>query len=404
MEWALTFAVSSSHCRSAVSRCATIDLVWLKLRKKRRLPSGHALLRLARRAAGALRTLRVHNEPWMDPDLTLAVIEACPRIRALDLMYCPVTSAVIGEALRTLDLRELRVGAVHDLESHFFGHVDSENLASLETVSLQHCEMLADESVTTLAESCKRLSGLDLDGVRLLSMVGIRALSDYGHLHNLVSLSLDGEDLDDVAFLTVGEAALQLRTLHVSFCEGLTDVGLAALAPLVHLQDLRLRKGTGFTDKAFVNLFTSPEFGAELRVLDFSECSGLADTGFGSIALRARNLVSITSAWCWELTDVGLGALFCNCAELVKVDVTGVKRLEGGPVLSIPDLLPKLRILSVKEVNKIKDDELHAVLTSMPQLTIIGFYGESLREVDTSDDGWYMAGKIVLDDGLVLDY
>ena len=54
-------------------------------------------------------------------------------------------------------------------------------------------------------------------------------------------------------------------------------------------------------------------------------------------------------------------------------------------------------------MNQIEDDELRAVLFAMPNLTVIGFYGESLRDAD-SDNGWYATGKVVTDDGLVFDY
>ena len=44
-------------------------------------------------------------------------------------------------------------------------------------------------------------------------------------------------------------------------------------------------------------------------------------------------------------------------------------------------------------MNRIEDDELRQVLAAMPSLTVIGFYGESLRVAD-SDSGWYVGYKI----------
>jgi hypothetical protein len=57
----------------------------------------------------------------------------------------------------------------------------------------------------------------------------------------------------------------------------------------------------------------------------------------------------------------------------------------------------------IAQVNRIEDNELRHVLFAMPNLTVIGFYGESLRDAD-SDSGWYVSGKLITDDGLVLDY
>jgi hypothetical protein len=215
--------------------------------------------------------------------------------------------------------------------------------------------------------------------------------------------------LDDAAFETIGASATLLGTFRVSFCENLSDSALLALAPLTKLRHFQLRKGQGFTDPAFVALFSAPTFGSKLQVLDLSECSQLADSGLSCIATRCSELVSIATSWCWKISDVGFASIVCNCPLLAKVDVTGVKGLKGSPVLSIPELLPNLRILCVKEVNRIQDEELTAVLDAMPQLTVIGFYGESLREElregdDNTFDTWYATGHVILDNGLVLDF
>eukprot|EP00038_Savillea_parva_P005099 m.147281 g.147281 ORF g.147281 m.147281 type:complete len:687 (-) comp11659_c2_seq1:78-2138(-) len=402
---AATCKTVARHCRAAIGRCRTLDLVWIHHHQKRKLPSAHAMLRLVRHIGETLHTLRVHNEAWFDDELLTALMSHCPRLRALDMMYCAMSVETLAQAFNVWHLRELRIASNMDLEPDFFDEVDERGLAGLEVLALEHCEAISDDTIATVARVCDKLTHLELDGVRLLTNVGVNALLAHNRLHHLVSLSLDGEGLDDSAIVTVGTAARQLHSLRVSFCEELTDTALLSLASLTELRDLRLRKGTSFQDEAFVALFSSPEFGAKLRVIDLSECAGLGDAGLKCMATRCRALVSVTLAWCWELTDVGFSALIYGCEGLVKMDVTGVKRLEGGPVLRIPDLLPRLQILCVKEVNKMKDDELHAILDAMPDLTIIGFYGESLRAADSPDgDGWYVTGKVVLNDGLVLDY
>ena len=53
--------------------------------------------------------------------------------------------------------------------------------------------------------------------------------------------------------------------------------------------------------------------------LDQSECSNLDDAGVMAVARTCPNLGSLTLAWCWEVTDVGIWSIVNKCRSELEI-------------------------------------------------------------------------------------
>lgn len=106
-----------------------------------------------------------------------------------------------------------------------------------------------------------------------------------------------------------------------------------------------------------------------------------------------RNLQSIDISWCWEVTDIGLEHVIHNCSQMVDMNICGAKDLRGIPLRNIPQQMPRLRRLDATQCNLVPDELLDELVSIMPQMTIINYYGEEVLPPK------YIAGNHVISQG-----
>ena len=58
--------------------------------------------------------------------------------------------------------------------------------------------------------------------------------------------------------------------------------------------------------------------------LDLSECSNLDDAGVMAVARTCPNLGSLTLAWCWEVTDVGIWSIVNKCRSELEIVICNI--------------------------------------------------------------------------------
>lgn len=122
-------------------------------------------------------------------------------------------------------------------------------------------------------------------------------------------------------------------------------------------------------------------------------------TGLQCIAAGALRLRILSCAWCWELTDEALEVVFEACRGLLKLDLTGVKRLGGSSIAKIPQHLPHLRVLILRDVNNVADALLCELTETLRTIVVINYYGQSVGE----DMAWGATGE-VFEDGFRLTF
>lgn len=60
------------------------------------------------------------------------------------------------------------------------------------------------------------------------------------------------------------------------------------------------------------------------------------------------------------------------------MNICGAKDLRGNPLKDIPKQMPRLRRLDATQCNLVPDSLLDELVSMMPQMTIINYYGEEV--------------------------
>lgn len=161
---------------------------------------------------------------------------------------------------------------------------------------------------------------------RYLSDFGVRAiLTNIGE--RLQSLKLDGEALSDPSLIAVSQFTPNVQELAIAYCDNMTDAALLSLSNLYQLRTLKLRKGVSWSNEAFVVVFSTDNFGKNLEYLDLTESSNLGN-GLTCIADSCRRLRVAILSWCWHITNDDLNCLIDRNKDLLKLDLTGCKKLQ----------------------------------------------------------------------------
>lgn len=221
--------------------------------------------------------------------------------------------------------------------------------ASLVSLSLRHCWALSDGGLSALAPlTCLGL--LDLFGCQRITEEGLTALAD---------LPLRSLDVGRCGIGSLGPvAALQgLRTLGLSYCRGLGDRHLAALAPLAaSLTSLDVFECTGLTDEAGAELAAL----TGLRELHLAIGDTLTDEGVQH--LRPLTCLRVLNLYATGVTHSALEALapaLSGTLEVLNLDKTLASSDEGIEALA-PALAGTLTSLSLAH-GLVTDSGLRAV-------------------------------------------
>jgi len=63
---------------------------------------------------------------------------------------------------------------------------------------------------------------------------------------------------------------------------------------------------------------------------------------------------------------------------MVDMNICGAKDLRGKPLKEIPQRMPRLRRLDATQCNLVPDELLDELVSIMPQMTIVNYYGEEV--------------------------
>ena len=209
-------------------------------------------------------------------------------------------------------------------------------------------------------DGCHAVSGRDV-----LTMCEVRPTLADLHL----------AELDTVTDPIVGLIAAQvssLRSLDLSWCNRITDEGLALLAPrAAGLERLILRK----LDISSTGVDALARHCTSLRTVDLSHCDNVDNASLlRLVAASGATLRKLKVAWLMSIDDATVQQIWTLCPQLEKIDLEGCKRLTS-------DLLPppaSLQLLSLVSVDSVSDGDLEALVRKRPGLRVVGYYGAAI--------------------------
>jgi uncharacterized protein YjbI with pentapeptide repeats len=220
-----------------------------------------------------------------------------------------------------------------------------------------------------LIGSLKDLENLSFRGCDQITDEG---LAHLGKLSKLQSLELtDCDRITDAGLVHVSQL-LGLTSLDLSFCDKITDDGMAHISRLSGLRNLRLRRskitdrGCNITDKGLVHV--SQLLG--LTSLDLSFCDKITDDGMAHIS-RLSRLQKLSLSGC-GITDAGLTNLNM-LADLEDLDLSHCHEINGSGIAKW-DSLKKLDRLTFEQCSHFDGAHLKHIglLHNLMYLNLVG--------------------------------
>lgn len=263
-------------------------------------------------------------------------------------------------------------------------HTFSSDVLTLKVLNLSLCKSITDRSLEKIAQYLKNLEILELGGCSYITNVGMLLIAlglkklknlnlrscphisdtGIGHLcgldpecnklesqpapgnFELECLGLqDCQKLTDKALKHICSGMAHIKSINLSFCGNITDLGLKFLAKMTSLKDLNVRSCDNVTDRGLGYL---SEGGSRLEALDVSFCENIGDQGLQFLAHGMYSLHSLSLSAC-NISDDGL--------------------------ITIVGALPDIITLNIGQCGKITDRSLTEIGRNLKSLKSIDLYG-----------------------------
>ncbi|XP_028562781.2 F-box/LRR-repeat protein 14-like [Podarcis muralis] len=274
------------------------------------------------------------------------VAQGLPRLRYLSVRFC---GGIRDEALvplsRLTRLRTLNLSFCQRITDVGVGHlagITADGCLQLEELDLAGCGQLSDHAVRYVTQGLPRLVHLSL---RFCGNIGDGALLSMSLLSRLKSLNLSFcQRISDVG---IGHLAgitsrgcLQLEVLDLEECERLTNLTCRYLAQgLSGLRHLKLCCCEKIRDEGL--LFLSRM--SSLNILEVSYCN-ITDKGIGHLARGCLPLSTLNITCCETLGDASLGYIVRGLGRLRKLYRCGCN-FSLNCMLELEQQMPGLSIL-----------------------------------------------------------
>ena len=274
------------------------------------------------------------------PRWAAAIARSCRSIADVDVSFSPgmsdatVATMASGNGRQLQSIRLTGCAAVTDEAVEAIAAACGESLIAL---ALGGCRGVSDISAQALAESAPRLEALEFDGCDRVSDVGVAAL--FENLPRLAQLSVRGcPAISDEGMQRISETPVVwgskrrtfagLVSLSLAGCN-VSDIAVAAVcSSCVNLQQFDIARCLRITDLAFGSI-------AGLEALDaltVSGCPRLTDAGIAQLCKGRATLTAFAAAECSLLSDDALRALCAHSgATLGWIDASGWSRLTNAP-------------------------------------------------------------------------
>ncbi|KAK6117303.1 hypothetical protein DH2020_048948 [Rehmannia glutinosa] len=287
------------------------------------------------------------------------------KLEKLSLIWC---SSITDVGLRSLaekckSLRSL------DLQGCYIG---DKGLAAvgeccnfLEKLNLRFCEGLTDTGLVKLAIGCGgTLKSLGVAACAKITDISFEAVGS--HCRSLESLSLDSETIHNKGLLAMAKGCSALKVLKLQ-CLNITDDALQAVGIFcLSLESLALYSFQKFTDSRLSEL--------ALLYCQRIESDGLSEIGKGCKFLQALHLVDCSAigddSICSIARGIGDEALISigQGCSLHHLNVSGCHQIGDAGIIAIARGCPQLSYLDVSVLQNLGDGALMELGEGCPSL------------------------------------
>ncbi|CAM8902992.1 unnamed protein product [Rhodiola kirilowii] len=283
--------------------------------------------------------------------------EGFKKLEKLSLIWCSNVSSVglisLAERCRALKYLDLQGCYVGDPGIAAVGACCKQ----FEEINLRFCEGLSDAGVIELVKGCS--DTLKVIGIAACAKITDVSLNAVGsHCQKLETLSLDSEFIHNEGVLAVARGCPLLKVLKLQ-CVNVTDEALQSVGSSCQsLEQLALYSFQRFTDKSLRAIGNGCK---RLKDLTLSDCFFLSDKGLESVAAGCTELTHIEVNGCHNIGTNGLESIGKSCKQLLELALLYCQRVGNQALVEVGHGCKFLQALHLVDCSSIGDAAICAI-------------------------------------------
>ncbi|KAK4757757.1 hypothetical protein SAY87_019058 [Trapa incisa] len=268
-------------------------------------------LRAIARGCPNLRVLSLWNVPCVGDEGLFEIAKGCAHLEKLELYHCPLVTDQSLAAFSTScpNLTHVMIDSCPKIGNEGLP-ILAKGCTNIRSVSVIDCPLVGDQGIAGLVSNASvALTKLKLQGVNVTDLT-LAVVGHYGkQVTHLVLENLNSVTERGFWVMGNGHGLQKLRSLTVSSCEGVTDLGLDSIGKgCPNLKHFFVRRCSVLSDNGLLLLTKSA---VSLQRLQLEECHRVTQYGlFGLIFNSRETLKSLSVAKCLGISDFDKGMRF----------------------------------------------------------------------------------------------
>eukprot|EP00299_Pterocystis_sp_00344_P018321 c9151_g1_i1.p1 GENE.c9151_g1_i1~~c9151_g1_i1.p1 ORF type:complete len:556 (-),score=72.28 c9151_g1_i1:79-1746(-) len=280
-------------------------------------------------------------------------LRQCKSLQYLDVSNCTV-DGILATQISSKHLTHLIANRTSGLDDRVLQTMFLSS-SSLKTLCLEESP-ITDISLDWLAENCFKLECLSIRWSHFITDVGVQAITK--HCTQLHSIDFSGccSNVTNVALFDIARnLTTTLRILDMSWCAGVTDIGVTVLAMnCPNIKILRLSMCRRVTDEGVMHLARNCH---ELEELSLAGCRHVGDKSVALLATQCHRLHTLDLVWCGGITNHGMLHLAkrWSSRRLRSLGLNGCRSISDLALSRLGDGCPALLSLELEGCESITD-------------------------------------------------
>ncbi|PIA35404.1 hypothetical protein AQUCO_03500052v1 [Aquilegia coerulea] len=307
-----------------------------------------------------LQILKLQNCKGVTDAGMVALGNGLSYLQSLDISHCrKVTDKGLEAIAKGCNLRSLNLAGCKFITDKLLQSL-AENCSSLEELGLQGCNKITDMGLAILVNGCRQIKSLDVSKCNNVGNAGVSSVSKACSSYLLTFRLLDCYKIGDDSIFSLAQSCKNLETLVIGGCRDISDESLKSLVLACNhsLKYLRMDWCLNVSDTSLSCVLSQCR---SLEALDIGCCEEITDMAFrniGSEGFESR-LKFLRVSNCPKITVSGIGVLLEACKSLEYLDVrscpnvTKVSCYQAG--LQFPDCCKVNFTGSLSELDAVVD-------------------------------------------------